>query len=47
MQGAYGGLICVLIYGTFQSADEQEFSLLTQNDLDILTNLSDEILATE
>ncbi len=47
MQGVYGGLICILIYGSGEGGSEEEFSLITQNDLFILTNLSDEILATE
>ena len=47
MQGAYGGLICILIYGIGVGAVEEEFALLTQDDLFILTQNSDEILATE
>lgn len=47
MQGAYGGLVCILIYGIGQGGIEEEFALLTQNDLFILTDTSEEILATE
>lgn len=47
MQGAYGGLICILMYGDGVNAEEEEFSLLTQDNLFIFTDLSQEILATE
>lgn len=48
MQGAYGGLIVVLIYGLSSGGpDVEEFNLLTQNDLIITTQLSQELLATE
>jgi hypothetical protein len=43
MQGAYGGLICILIYGAGFGAVEEEFALLTENDIFILTELSQEI----
>lgn len=44
MQGVYGGLICILIYGTLQGADDEEFAILTENDLFILTETSQNIL---
>ena len=48
MQGAYGGLIVVLMYGLRSGGpDVEEFNLLTQNDLIITTQLSEELLATE
>ena len=47
MQGAYGGLICILMYGTGEGAIEQEFAIITQDNLFILTDLSQDILATE
>jgi len=47
MQGAYGGLICILIYGTGEVTVEEELALLTQDNVFILTQSSDLILATE
>jgi len=47
MQGAYGGLIVIIMYAAGEAAQEQEFALITQNNLFILTQNSDEILATE
>ena len=47
MQGVYGGLGCILTYAPPQAADEQEFALLTQDNLLITTQLSENILATE
>lgn len=46
MQGAYGGLICILLYGVSE-AKEQDFAIITQDNLYILTELSQEILAQE
>jgi hypothetical protein len=47
MQGAYGGLIVIIMYAGAEAAQEQEFALITQDNLFILTQNSDEILATE
>jgi len=47
MQGAYGGLICILLYGTGEGAIEEEFGILTQNNIFILTQDSIIIEATE
>lgn len=47
MQGAYGGLIIILMYGAGEGAVEQEFELLTQNNLDIFTQTSQGILVQE
>ncbi len=47
MQGAYGGIICILTYQGGITAEVEDFSLLTENDEFILTNLSKDILATE
>ncbi|CAB4128042.1 hypothetical protein UFOVP100_5 [uncultured Caudovirales phage] len=47
MQGAYGGLICILMYAGLEGAIEQEFELLTQNNLDIFTQTSQGILIQE
>lgn len=46
MQGAYGGLIVILLYGIAGSGPE-EFYLITQNNLDILTQTSNRILVEE
>ena len=43
MQGAYGGLICILMYAGLEAAVEQEFALITDNNIFILTDLSQEI----
>ena len=43
MQGAYGGLVCILIYAAGVGAVEQDYALLTENDLIILTESSQEI----
>lgn len=40
MPGAYGGLICILMYAGFESAIEQEFALITDDNQFILTDLS-------
>lgn len=47
MQGAYGGLIVILMYAAGEAAIEEEFGLLTQNNLFILTQTSQIIEATE
>jgi len=44
MPGVYGGLVVIINYGSAQQADLQEFSLITQSNLFILTQNSDEIL---
>ncbi len=46
MQGAYGGLIMILVYGGGGNFPE-EFYLITQNNLDILTQTSNRILVQE
>ncbi len=43
MQGAYGGLVVIMIYGTFESGPEDEEAILTESSLPILTEASDEI----
>ncbi len=47
MQGAYGGLIIVILYGGGISAPVEEFYLITQSNMDILTQDSDRILVQE
>lgn len=46
MQGAYGGLIIVVLYGGGSFMPE-EFFLMTQDNLDIMTQDSDRILVQE
>jgi hypothetical protein len=46
MQGAYGGLIMVILYGGGANSPE-EFFLITQNNLDILTQTSQRIFVQE
>lgn len=43
MQGAYGGLICILVYGTAEAAIEEEYAILTEDNIFILTELSQEL----
>jgi hypothetical protein len=47
MQGAYGGLIIVILYGSHSTAPEEEFFLITQDNLDIMTQTSERILVQE
>ena len=44
MQGAYGGLVIIMIYGTGVQEVEEDDALITDNGLFILTDNSDEIL---
>jgi hypothetical protein len=46
MQGAYGGLIMIIVYGGGGMPPE-EFFLITQDNLDILTQTSNRILVQE
>ncbi len=46
MQGAYGGLIIILVYGGGGNVVE-EFYLITQDNIDILTQTSSRILVQE
>ena len=43
MQGAYGGLICILMYAGLETSIEEQDALITDNDIFILTDLSQEI----
>ncbi len=46
MQGAYGGLIIILLYGGGSFTPEEDF-LITQSNQDILTQTSQRILVQE
>ncbi len=46
MQGAYGGLIMIIVYGG-GGIPPEEFFLITQDNLDILTQTSQRILVQE
>lgn len=46
MQGAYGGLIIVILYGGGSFMPEEDF-LITQSNIDILTQTSNRILVQE
>lgn len=46
MQGAYGGLIFILVIGG-GSTHPEEFFLITQNNIDILTQTSQRIHVQE
>jgi len=47
MQGAYGGLIVIIMYAGAQAAVEEEFELITDNNLFILTDSSQGIIVQE
>ncbi len=47
MQGAYGGLIVILMYAGLEGAVEEEFELITQDNLFIFTQTSQGILVQE
>lgn len=47
MQGAYGGLVVIIAYAAAEAAKEEEFALITQDNIFILTQLSQEILTQE
>lgn len=44
MQGAYGGLIVILMYAGLETAIVDQFALITDNSIFILTDLSQDIL---
>lgn len=44
MQGAYGGLVIIIHYGTAHAGPPDSFAILTESDVPILTETSDEIL---
>lgn len=46
MQGAYGGLIMIIMYG-IGGLGPEEFFLITQDNMDILTQTSNRILVQE
>lgn len=45
MEGYYGGLIMIILYGSGSTIAE-EFFLMTQSNLDIFTQASNRILVT-
>lgn len=47
MQGAYGGLVVIMIYGTAQAGPLDSDAILTENSLPILTETSDELLTEQ
>lgn len=47
MQGAYGGLIVILMYAAAEIAVEEQFELITQDNLFIFTQTSQGILVQE
>lgn len=47
MQGAYGGLIVIIMYAGNSSSPPTGTFLITQNNLDILTQSSNQILVEE
>ncbi len=47
MQGAYGGLVVILMYAAAEGAIEEQFELITQDNIFILTQTSQGILVQE
>ena len=47
MNGVYGGLICIIWYGGTGGIIDNDFFLITQNNIDILTQASQNILVQE
>lgn len=47
MPGVYGGLVVIMMYAAAEQAVEQEFAIITQNNLFIMTQLSQDIEAQE
>lgn len=47
MQGAYGGLIIIILYGGGSIAPFEEDYLITQDNIDIMTQTSNRILVSE
>jgi hypothetical protein len=47
MQGTYGGLICILMYAGLDAAVDEELALITENNIFILTESSQNILVQE
>jgi len=47
MNGAYGGLIIIIIYGSGNGIIDNEVYLITQDNKDILTQTSQQILVQE
>jgi hypothetical protein len=46
MQGYYGGLIVIIMYSAITEAEMESFELITQSNMDILTQASDNILVS-
>lgn len=47
MNGAYGGLIIIIIYGSGNGVINNDVFLITQDNKDILTQASQQILVQE
>jgi hypothetical protein len=47
MQGAYGGLIIIIMYAVNERPSDDSFALMTQNNLLILTQTFQEIQVQE
>ncbi len=47
MQGAYGGLVIILLYGTGERTVGQELEIITQDNQNIQTQSSEDLLAQE
>jgi hypothetical protein len=47
MQGAYGGLVIIINYGTGEGGAQDQNAILTEDSLPILTETSEEILTEQ
>ena len=47
MQGVYGGLIIIIMYAAGEGAIEEQFELITDDNIFILTDLSQGIIVQE
>jgi len=47
MQGAYGGLVVIIVYATAQAGPQDSFAILTETGVPILTETSQEILTED
>lgn len=47
MQGAYGGLVIIINYASGIASEEEEFVILTENNIQILTEASQQLLTEQ
>ena len=47
MQGAYGGLVIIIHYGTAHAGPHESFAIFTESGVPLLTETSEELLTEE